>query len=576
MNKHSDSMPVKWVFDPSVIDYKLEWELASAVLGVGRTGIMCGIGKGKDAQSSYGWWAEDILQGQAVDKVSSFREYERKMLEDKGLDARRSAMTRGHDWDGLLKVAKSFDDRFCGERVRLPFCRCIGGPDAPIRHDADAARIYFAGNMAFWPSVDCDYYASHYYRHNNLFHSEGDGAHVPVWRDYVYRGVFTMADMLIKRGMTRLIYISSRGEELCDKNNAYISSVSKANGFADIMVDALKDAALKNDVQIEVMFFCHADCDAIRRAFSFQCDVDVCEYRPFPVREEACCTEGLSCFVFTDGIRDPRHSEFGRGIMFDVGSVSRREAVRQVLGRIALRCKDDGRAFTDDSRLRAMAECLAGSRWSVLSDGRLAKIWRHADFDPRKPVVVVSSHVDMVAERCYAECDGEIWRGSFDNLVTNAVVLALMQRDELDPQVLVSFTGDEEEDGGGANETADTLLNGLKLDVRFVIATDVTEEGYASGKAVTLENVLPEDEEEQDRTVAALLPAFRTVDANPLVIVEGEPDEAWDYDEWDLPCCSVCLPCAGEMHSEEGVVVRADSMDPYAAVLAGCARAALE
>ena len=28
--------------------------------------------------------------------------------------------------------------------------------------------------------------------------------------------------------------------------------------------------------------------------------------------------------------------------MFDVGSVSRREAVRQVLGRIALRCKDGG------------------------------------------------------------------------------------------------------------------------------------------------------------------------------------------------------------------------------------------
>ena len=32
----------------------------------------------------------------------------------------------------------------------------------------------------------------------------------------------------------------------------------------------------------------------------------------------------------------------GGSVMFDVGSVSRREAVRQVLGRIALRCKDGG------------------------------------------------------------------------------------------------------------------------------------------------------------------------------------------------------------------------------------------
>lgn len=94
----------------------------------------------------------------------------------------------------------------------------------------------------------------------------------------------------------------------------------------------------------------------------------------------------------------------GVRLMVDVSAVSHREAVRMLLGRIALRCKDDGCAFTDESRLRAIAEFLAGSKWSMLADGRLAKIWTHEGFDAGKPAVVISSHVDMVAEGCHAEC----------------------------------------------------------------------------------------------------------------------------------------------------------------------------
>ncbi len=63
-----------------------------------------------------------------------------------------------------------------------------------------------------------------------------------------------------------------------------------------------------------------------------------------------------------------------------------------------------------------------GKWWNLYHDGDLAKIYARCDFDPAEPVVVVSSHVDMVAERCYAKCDGELWKGSFDNLIANAVI----------------------------------------------------------------------------------------------------------------------------------------------------------
>ncbi len=52
-----------------------------------------------------------------------------------------------------------------------------------------------------------------------------------------------------------------------------------------------------------------------------------------------------------------------------------------------------------------------------------------------------------------------------------------------------------------------------------------------------------------------------------IVVVEGEPDEAEQYGEHDLKCCSVCLPCHGDMHSEEGVEVRPISVVIYTEVL---------
>ena len=116
------------------------------------------------------------------------------------------------------------------------------------------------------------------------------------------------------------------------------------------------------------------------------------------------------------------------------------EVVRPILERIAVRGEDDGEKFTNTARVDAIANCLKESRWKLYHDGDLAKIYARDDFNPKEPVVVVSSHVDMVAERCYAKCDGEFWKGSFDNLITNAVIVACMKANALGANVIVAFT----------------------------------------------------------------------------------------------------------------------------------------
>lgn len=245
------------------------------------------------------------------------------------------------------------------------------------------------------------------------------------------------------------------------------------------------------------------------------------------------------------------------------------EVVRPILERIAVRGGDDGEKFTNTARVDAIAECLKESRWKLYHDGDLAKIYARDDFNPKAPVVVVSSHVDMVAERCYAKCDGELWKGSFDNLITNAVIVACMKANAFGANVMVAFTGDEEADDGfgGADEVAETLEE-KGIAVKYVVVTDVTEEGWEDEKAFTIENVLPEDDEShQQRMANSLKEAVADIDNAPCVIVDGEPDEAWEYDEYDLPGCSVCMPCRGGMHSEEGVEIRSAGIKAYSEAL---------
>ena len=247
------------------------------------------------------------------------------------------------------------------------------------------------------------------------------------------------------------------------------------------------------------------------------------------------------------------------------------DSPESILKRIALPCRDNGVDFTDTRRLSAIAECLGGS-WQLLVDGRLAKIYARPEFNPKMPAVVISSHVDMVADHCYADCDGELWRGSFDNLITNAAVVSGMKQMSFNPNVLVAFTGDEEEDSRGADEVFHSLRSrGVKISC--VIVTDVTDVGWKAGKCYTIENIFPDDGQSVAKLLSVLLPQVVDVDKQPKVVVEGECDEAWQYDEHDLRCFSVCLPCHGNMHSEEGVAVRGNSVEIYLDVLVRFANA---
>ncbi|MBQ1184734.1 MAG: hypothetical protein IIX55_03400, partial [Muribaculaceae bacterium] len=49
---------------------------------------------------------------------------------------------------------------------------------------------------------------------------------------------------------------------------------------------------------------------------------------------------------------------------------------------------------------------------------------------------------------------------------------------------------------------------------------------------------------------------------------EALPDESWIYDEYKLPCLTLCHPVGGDMHSDEGALARLSAFPVYCDALA--------
>lgn len=223
--------------------------------------------------------------------------------------------------------------------------------------------------------------------------------------------------------------------------------------------------------------------------------------------------------------------------------------------------KDDGKQFLVTDRRETLRRLLAGSACRLLAEGRLFLLYGQQPVAHRD-IVLVSSHIDCVYRRCWCEEQADSFRGTFDNALTNAAVLHNLLEARFDAQVVVAFTGDEEKDSGGCHELVEYLCTQTGCRVRAVIVTDVTNEGWTAGSDFTLENDLGIDLFTAYRLVASLRPyAFS-------FLHEAEPDESWDYHRFGLPVFSLCLPVAGELHGEEGVVCRKSSFPVYCQVLA--------
>ena len=242
------------------------------------------------------------------------------------------------------------------------------------------------------------------------------------------------------------------------------------------------------------------------------------------------------------------------------------EKIFELLKAVTVDCKDDGTQFIVSDRIEVIERLLEDTPYTLIAREPLALLF--AKKKPRRngKTLLISSHIDCVHGKCFCDDEGDCFRGTFDNSFGNAAVLWCMINGTLPENTMVAFTGDEEKDSGGAVQAL-LALGKIGCNVSSAIVQDVTNVGWDSGALFTVENDSGFDLMQAYNLVSSLEPysgkfAFRH---------DAEPDESWDYAEYGIPCLALCAPVGGNLHGDEGVMLRKESAVVYCDALANLA-----
>ena len=238
-----------------------------------------------------------------------------------------------------------------------------------------------------------------------------------------------------------------------------------------------------------------------------------------------------------------------------------------ILQTVTIDCKDNGECFTVTDRVAVIEQMLEQTDYKLIGRQPLALLYSKREVREDDRVLLISSHIDCVYPCCFCSDEGDCLRGTFDNSFSNAALLWNMLNDRLPDNVVVAFTGNEESDSQGAVQAV-VALGRMGCEVPAALVLDVTNEGWESGALFTLENDLGIDM----LTAYNVISSLERYGGRFAFKHNAEPDESWDYAEYGIPSLTLCVPVCGELHGDEGVLLRKESAMEYCNVLALLAR----
>jgi antitoxin component of RelBE/YafQ-DinJ toxin-antitoxin module len=264
--------------------------------------------------------------------------------------------------------------------------------------------------------------------------------------------------------------------------------------------------------------------------------------------------------------------------------------------------RDNGECFINTERLDYIKSKLKESDYEIFQETPLSVIYKKKNVDLSERVVLISTHVDCVEKIQHPDfkvTKKGNYKGTFDNAATNAVAVIAMLEKRFSDNVLISFTGDEEEDSNGAKQVIEFLANmkkkviAIALDVTFDLMSEKKEEITTFKNAsYTIDNLCCNTSEIIAKTLFDIAKEMqipfmvtRADDENDYFAnienkipdyyderleVEGtaDLDEAIKYSE--NKCCigafSLCLPSndtKGDMHSDNLIKIKKNSFNGY-------------
>jgi hypothetical protein len=239
--------------------------------------------------------------------------------------------------------------------------------------------------------------------------------------------------------------------------------------------------------------------------------------------------------------------------------------------------QDNGRCFVDPTRRDSIITILRNNPRIELLHKDSYLLMYHTGIAATGDVALISCHIDhpyRQADLFVQEADGSI-SGTLDNSAGIGALLYSLQEYEYGENVIITFTGGEEEGFLGAERTRDFLeenMEELYDRLGLVLTVDVTEEN--PDKDVSIENLNVEEDDYENTMVrfkntndlrSTIQTALQGMSFG--VVDEGEPDEGHYYAEYDLNAVSVCLPCvcdADGLHSPRGCTTKTNKVESLA------------
>lgn len=168
----------------------------------------------------------------------------------------------------------------------------------------------------------------------------------------------------------------------------------------------------------------------------------------------------------------------------------------EILKSIAYVQRDNGHEFTVNEKLNRIRKILSLSGYREI-EGNLTSIWTKLSEEELagcEMPVLVTSHIDNVKEIRHPFVEygtvkqvGEVMRGTFDNMATNAALIDCMLNHDIPDNVIFCFNGDEETGMcRGLKEAVKMIQEACPNEIGAAIATDVTSEGFHGKKEVPL------------------------------------------------------------------------------------------
>lgn len=263
------------------------------------------------------------------------------------------------------------------------------------------------------------------------------------------------------------------------------------------------------------------------------------------------------------------------------------ERLYSLLCRINLPSTDNGKEFIKRERYEAIKKELESAQnYQIWHDQGLSLIYAHK-LNPilrmhqsNPPRILITSHIDALYTQFFQKKERQkYWLGTFDNVITNIVIIDLMLQNELPPEIIVAFTGNEEHNSIGAVETYE-FIKDKDNNIDLVMVLDVTDEHFESAD-ITIENYYNRYAkgnklhfstiEEFQTYLESMLPSGKIY---YIPFGDAAEDESFIFVDNDINCFTMCLPtaphCSNQrkdwyewMHSDKGIEINTESLLAY-------------